>query len=75
MNCDDIEAVLYPKPETIPEPKAAPTGSPLRKMMEEKLSAVSKQLDATTDVDEQARLLDLISKYVETLEKLKKSES
>ncbi len=45
----------------------------VRKLLEEKLSTVSKQLDNTTDVDEQSRLLDLISKYVETLEKLKKS--
>ncbi len=78
MNCDDLDAVLSPKPEQkAPEPKEvqAPTLSPLRKMIEEKLSAVSKQLDATTDVEEQARLLDLISKYVETLEKLKKTEA
>ena len=75
MNCDDIEAVLSPKPEQAASgPKETPI-SPLRKMMEEKLNSVSKQLDATTDVEEQARLLDLISKYVETLEKLKKSEA
>ncbi len=74
MNCDDIDAVLSPKPEAKIEVKETPTVS-LRKLMEDKLTAVTKQLDATTDVDEQAKLLDLISKYVETLDKLKKSES
>ena len=76
MNCDDIDSVLSPKPEVKIEAKEtpAPTTS-LRKLIEEKLSSVTKQLDAATDVDEQARLLDLISKYVETLDKLKKSES
>jgi uncharacterized Zn finger protein (UPF0148 family) len=47
----------------------------LRKLLEEKLNTVSKQLDSTTDLIEQAKLLDLISKYIETLEKLKKSAS
>lgn len=54
------------------------TGQPqgtmgLQKILEEKLTSVSKQLDSTTDVEEQQRLLDLISKYVETLDKLKKA--
>jgi len=47
----------------------------LRRLLEEKLNTVSKQLDSTTDLTEQAKLLDLISKYIETLEKLKKSAS
>ncbi len=44
----------------------------LRAMLEQKLDAASKELEAAKDVGEQTRLLDLISKYVETLEKLRK---
>jgi hypothetical protein len=45
----------------------------LRKLLEEKLASASKQLEGTTDVSEQSKLLDLISKYLETLEKLNKT--
>ena len=51
------------------------SSSQLRRMLEEKLNSVSKQLETETDVVEQGRLLELISKYLETLEKLKKAES
>jgi uncharacterized Zn finger protein (UPF0148 family) len=43
----------------------------LKALLEEKLAKVSKQLDSSQDVDQQAKLLDLIGKYLETLEKLK----
>ena len=87
MNEDDLEAVLSPKK---PEPRQpveavskkeekAPAGGSssesLRKLLENKLEIVSKQLDSTTDLEEQTKLLDLISKYVETLGKIKKSDS
>jgi len=52
---------------------ASPATESLRKLLEEKLDALSKQLDSTTDIEEQARILDLISKYLETLEKTKRS--
>jgi hypothetical protein len=45
----------------------------VRKMLEEKLNNVSKQLENTADVEEQSKLLDLVSKYVETLNKLRKT--
>ncbi|MGH2639684.1 MAG: Sjogren's syndrome/scleroderma autoantigen 1 family protein [Rhabdochlamydiaceae bacterium] len=87
LNEDNLDAVLSNKPASSPttstkkesklEPLRAPSESSnsLRKMLEGKLATVSKQLDETNDVQEQARLLDLISKYIETLDKLKKSDS
>ena len=82
MNEDDLEAALSPKPAAIqPEPVAkklpkSDSGSnTLRVLLQNKLDVVSKQLDSTTDLQEQAKLLDLISKYIETLEKLKKSDN
>ena len=45
--------------------------SQLRKMLEEKLRVASKQLESTQDLDQQEKLLGLISKYIDTLEKLK----
>jgi uncharacterized Zn finger protein (UPF0148 family) len=74
-----------PGQEKVPSPKQSktelgqissqttpsPSETALRKMLEEKLERVTKQLDSTSDVDEQSRLLDLISKYLETLQKLK----
>ena len=87
MNEDDLEAVLSPKRpeagqpvEAVPKKEAkAPAGESssesLRKLLENKLEIVSKQLDSTIDLEEQAKLLDLISKYVETLGKIKKSDS
>ena len=56
-------------------PQISQSSDSLRKMLEEKLNNVSKQLDSSSDLAEQAKLLDLISKYIETLEKLKKSAS
>jgi uncharacterized Zn finger protein (UPF0148 family) len=58
----------------VTSPKAPESGSEkeaLKALLEEKLAKVSKQLDSTQDFDQQAKLLDLISKYLETLEKLK----
>ena|SRR5487761_594932 len=67
-----------PKKETLHEPltpkvEQSPERGALRGMLERKLETLTKQLETSNDVDEQAKLLDLISKYVETLEKLKKS--
>jgi uncharacterized Zn finger protein (UPF0148 family) len=66
----ELRAEKETKPSTaeVPYPQSSPQ---LRKLLEEKLNSVSRQLDATVDLDEQARLLDLINKYLETLEKLK----
>lgn len=75
INEDDIDSVLNPPVEAPPKEAASSNMPTLKKLVQEKLDSVSKQLESTTDVDEQSRLLDLISKYVETLEKLKKSES
>jgi uncharacterized Zn finger protein (UPF0148 family) len=44
----------------------------LRRLLREKLAGVSKELEASHDVDQQAKLLELVSKYLETLEKLEK---
>ena len=43
----------------------------LRKVLEEKLIKVSKQLESSDDIEEQQKLLELISKYVDTLGKIK----
>jgi UPF0148 protein len=86
-NEDDIRALLStdgsndsvpPRPvkiETDSKTGGQPSQAvqPLRKLLEEKLNALSKQLDSTTDIEEQARILDLISKYLETLEKAKRA--
>jgi UPF0148 protein len=45
----------------------------LKKTLEEKLGVISKQLETSQDFDQQAKLLDLISRYLETLEKLKRA--
>jgi uncharacterized Zn finger protein (UPF0148 family) len=81
---DDLSAIDNPGNQQSPVPEKSLISSnqspsvsvntdPVRKLLEEKLNNVSKQLESTNDVEEQSRLLDLISKYVETLEKLKKS--
>lgn len=87
MNEDDLDAVLNPKKPEVklqvePSLKKESTVSlsssgseSLQKLLEEKLANVSRQLDSTTDLDEQGKLLELISKYIETLGKLKKSDS
>ena len=81
---DDLGAIDSPAaPEAVTPVKSAPSNKPaipsstdpVKKLLEEKLDQVSKQLESTNDVEEQSKLLDLISKYVETLEKLKKSSS
>ncbi len=81
-NEDDLQALLsggpakeavHPKVETRELVKSvSPATDSLTKLMEDKLSELSKQLDATKDPAQQAQLLDLISKYLETLEKLKR---
>ena len=43
----------------------------LSRLLQQKLNSVSKQLEETQDIDEQEKLLGLISKYVDTLNKLK----
>ncbi len=60
------------KPSTT-SPQISQSSDSLRRLLEEKLNTVSKQLDSASDLAEQAKLLDLISKYIETLDKLKKS--
>lgn len=86
-NEDDLGAILSPKkpaPKQIAEPivkkeekgQQTESGSDtLRKLLENKLETVSRQLDNTSDLQEQGKLLDLISKYIETLEKIKKSDT
>jgi uncharacterized Zn finger protein (UPF0148 family) len=84
-NEDDLEALISsdsgheapaPKVETRePSKSASPATDSLRRLMEDKLNDLSKQLASTTDVAEQVRLLDLISKYLETLEKVKHSSA
>ena len=84
LNEDNLDAVLSGGPVASPPtpklqekkaeslPAKAEDTDSLRKLLEGKLEAVSKQLDETSDVEEQGKLLDLISKYIETLNKLKK---
>ncbi len=87
-NEDDLEALLNPespretpapargKVEDQKEPKTvSQTEDSLRKLLEDKLNNLSKQLDSTNDLDEQGRILNLISKYLETLEKIKRSST
>jgi len=85
-NEDNLQELLNPESEKETTPTAkievpekvrpmSPATENLRKLMEEKLSELSKQLDATTDPAELARLLDLISKYLETLEKIKRASA
>ena len=47
----------------------------LKAMLEEKLEKVSKQLENSQDFDQQEKLLGLISKYLDTLSKLKSQDS
>jgi uncharacterized Zn finger protein (UPF0148 family) len=82
-NEDDLTSLLSPQHEqrlreegktaSKEKPKTSSEKEDLKVLLEEKLKAVSKQLENSTDPDEQTKLLDLVSKYVETLEKLKKS--
>ncbi len=46
----------------------------LKALLEEKLAKVSQQLENSQDYNQQEKLLDLISKYLETLEKLKNNK-
>jgi len=83
LNEDDLNEVLSGRPGVQPAIKkedktqvALSEGSDsLRKLLEEKLADTSKQLESTSDVQEQSKLLDLISKYLETLQKLNKTVS
>lgn len=80
---DDLEKALLgdsTKEEIPPKKSEAKAPGPtteqhdsLASILEKKLSVASEQLEQTTDVGEQAKLLDLISKYVETLGKLRKT--
>lgn len=72
LNEDDISSVLNPEQKETTPPKSE-SGS-LRKVLEDKLASLTKQLESSQDPDEQAKLLELISKYVDTLEKLKRSQ-
>jgi len=83
-NEDNLEAILNPgsaveKPvpakveDQQPIHSNSEATSSLRKIMEDKLNGLSKQLESSTNPDEQVRLLDLITKYVETLEKINRS--
>jgi UPF0148 protein len=76
-----IEPIVQPVEGARP---AAPTrlgsevsseNTQLRKTLEEKLSVISKQLETSQDFEQQAKLLDLISRYLETLEKLKRASA
>ncbi len=89
LNEDDLSSLLLSssppggaappqrQQQQLPEPHgqvASPEGG-LRKILEEKLAEVSKQLASSQDPDEQAKLLELISKYVDTLDKLKRANA
>ena len=69
------QAVRQPSANpAIPRTTQTPASSErdtLRILLEEKLAKVSQQLENSQDFDQQEKLLDLISKYLETLEKLK----
>ena len=83
MNESDLDEVLSGKSVVQPltkegnKPQVATSenSNSLRKLLEGKLATASKQLEATSDVQEQSNLLDLISKYLETLQKLNKTVS
>jgi len=57
---------------TISPQAVSPEQIQLRRLLEEKLQAASKQLEVSQDLGEQEKLLGLISKYIDTLEKLKR---
>jgi uncharacterized Zn finger protein (UPF0148 family) len=76
LNPDLRQVVAVPKVESSePVKSTSPATDSLRKLMEEKLTELSKQLDSSTDPGEQARLLELISKYLDTLEKVKRASA
>jgi len=59
------------RPETqLPQSSVEVERDSLRKLLRGKLDSVTKELETTSDVDKQSKLLDLISKYVEILSKL-----
>lgn len=51
--------------------KATLENEDLEALLEEKLDGMSKQLQSSNDLEQQERLLDLISKYLDVLQKLK----
>jgi uncharacterized Zn finger protein (UPF0148 family) len=53
-----------------PKPAVDSEKAALRRLLRDKLAAVSKELEASQDVDQQAKLLELVSKYLETLSKV-----
>ena len=81
LNEDNLDEVLSGRPgvqsaikkEDKKQVTASEGSDSLRKLLEEKLASTSKQLESTTDVEEQSKLLDLITKYLETLQKLNKT--
>jgi UPF0148 protein len=84
LNEDDVDSILSGRsPEKSAERRTTAAAgskqpssvSPARKVIEDKLDSVTKQLVSSNDPNEQASLLDLISKYADTLEKLKKAEA
>ena len=84
VNEDDISSILKvggrPKVQeqtqvTLEKPRPAqssytqgPEG--LRSLLQDKLALVAKELENSKDFDQQAKLLDLMFKYLETLELL-----
>jgi UPF0148 protein len=75
LNEDDISSVLNPEQKVATQPEPKVESGPLHKVLEDKLAVVTKQLESSQDPDEQSKLLELISKYVDTLDKLKRSQS
>lgn len=78
----NIEPIVQPVVEGIPTTDSIISRSPkpaenqqLRAILEEKLGVISKQLETSQDFEQQAKLLDLISRYLETLEKLKRASA
>jgi uncharacterized Zn finger protein (UPF0148 family) len=76
--------VLEPRMSQGKDPNPAPSRSSagetserdaLQTLLEEKLAKVSKELENSQDFAQQEKLLDLISKYLETLGKLKGNQS
>ena len=52
------------------EPKQDSSSLQVRSVLEEKLKRLTKQLEESEDIEQQTKLLELISKYVDTLNKL-----
>lgn len=75
-----VQSVVSEQQQSVPPPTTASTDldsdkGRLKAMLEEKLEKVSKQLENSQDFDQQEKLLGLISKYLDTLSKLKSQDS